>query len=1108
MVVGEQGDGRAQPLPVTAEERCALGEWADRGDDEAIARRARIVLGASAGLSNAEVARELGVSRPTVALWRRRFAEGGLEALATIKEGRGRRPSLPPHKTRMILDAAHRPPPAGMTRWTTRSMAAHAGVSPDTVQRLWRDHGVRPPAGDPARGQSHLHRSGLAADAPAAVAPSAGGPPSTNLPQPLSSFVGRRRELAEIEALLAEAGLVTLTGCPGIGKSRLALEVAKRLLPVYEGQACFVALTPVADSLLVAHAVAAALGVTEYSDQGVAETLKAHLRHRRLLLILDDCEHVLPGCAELAATLLAACPALTVLATSQERLGVPGERRWHVPPLALQPLGDGLSALEADGAEGGEAIRLFCERARAQSENSALTQDTVADVAEICRRLDGNPLAIEFAAARAATMGPRAVLQRLDHRFRLLTSGSRAGPARHRTLAGAIGRSFDRLSEPQQVVLRRLSIFEGAISLEAAEHVCSDEALPIDDVFSALTGLVERSLVVAEVTGRQARYRLLETIGEYARGRLAEAGEADRVGDRFADWCGALAEQAELGLTGPGRLEWRARLDAEHDNVVAAIDRMLSGRKPARALTVAGAMAAFWRLGDRARDGLALLERCLDAADGDADALVRAKAARGAGLLAAMLGDVSTARVRGKESLRAAEEAGDDAARARALAVLGAVAVHRGEPTAAVELLTDSVSAARRADHRGCLSDSLTRCGQAHMLQGAPKRAVPMFDEALHIARELGDREAEAAALIGGGWAAMDLGDYQVAEARMRLAQDLASTLRDRFRTGETLVFLGELNRRRGELAKAEAHFRECRHLARAMCTPLLEARALGGLGRVELGRQRYTAALVHFRKGLAIARRVGLSYVLTRMLLGCAACAQAMADPVAAEAALQEVRAIACRNDDRQGTATALHCGASIARDQGHLAHAAELLTEALRLHVEAGDTETIVRSLEELAGVALDEGRLHFAARLFGAAQAASDSRRGHVVRWPRHQQRYDDDVARLEEALGAETLRRLRREGADKPLEKVLAALQHPRVRKRSDSSGRQILTDCELDVARLVAHGLTSREVGERLFVSHRTIDAHLARIYRKLNISSRRQLRELAGQLPELQPVDS
>jgi len=922
-----------------------------------------------------------------------------------------------------------------------------------------------------------------------------------NLPRPLSTFVGRGRELAEIKALLTESPLLTVTGCTGIGKSRLALETATRLLPAYSGGAWFVELSPVAEPHLVAHAAASALGVGEACGQSVADILTAHLGDRRALLVLDNCEHVLAGCAELTMTLLRSCRGLTVLATSQEPLGIPGERVWQAPPLALPAPGD-RSALEES-----EAIRLFCERARSQSKSFSLTDDTAADVAEICRRLDGNPLAIELAAARAATMGPTAVLRRLAQRFRLLTSDTAAAPARHRTLEAAIAWSFDLLSEPQRVLLRRLSVFEGQITLEAAEQVCADEDLPVDDLCPLLAGLVERSLVVAEVAGRQARYRLLESIGHFARERLDESGEWESVWRRFVDWCGALVEQAEPELVGPTQQSWRARLEAEHDNVVAAIEGSLSGW-PERALRIAGAMATFWRLGSHSREGLDLLEGCLAAAGSEADALLTAKAAWGAGLLAAMLGDLVTAQARAEESLRAAEEATDDRARARALTLLGAVTMYRGGPIAAADLLEQSVAMARRAQEVRSLSEALDRCGQAHMLHGDPRRAVPLFDEALELARGIGDRQAEASALIGRGWAAMELGDDETGEARIRLAEDLGRSLRDRFRTGETLIFLGELTRRRGDLEEAEARFRECRQLAQALRAPLLEARSLGGLGRVTLARRQCRAARVHFDQGLAIARQVGLPYVQTRMLLGSVACAQATGDRVSAEAALTEALDIARRNDDSQGTATALYASAAMARDYGDLERAGALHAEALQLHVDAGDTEAMVRSLEGLAGIALDQDRFMFAARLFGAADAALQDLRCRFCRWPREQQRHDRDLTRLGEALGEETLRRAWQEGANRPLEKAVAAALRASVGKRRSGNSRGALTDAELEVARLVVQGLTSREVAHRLFVSPRTVDAHLGRIYRKLDISSRQQLRDVAEHRPEFQSVDA
>ena len=1080
---------------LTAAQRRTLEEWSACEDDPGLARRATIVLRASAGETTAAIARQLGVSRPTVTLWRRRFADGGLDAIARIAEGRGRRPSLPPRTVQAILDVDRSPPPPGHTRWTVRAMAAYAGVSPDTVQRLWRDHGIRPhrdevPAVNGVRGtwqESSPVDSGTVEAA------------SQRVPVPFSSFVGRRQELDEIAALLAGSRLVTLTGCPGIGKSRLALETVTRRAA--GSAACFVELAPVPESRLVAPTVATALGIRERSGQDIADLVVARLRDRRLLLVLDSCEHVLHACSDLAGRLLRACPRVTLLATSQEPLGIPGERVWQVPPLAAPAAGDG-----DDPLEGAEALRLFCERAAAQSETFVLTDDVAPDVVEICRRLDGNPLAIELAAARAGTLGPAAILERLEQRFRLLTSGRREGPARHRTLEAAIGWSYDLLPRAQQVLLRRLSVFAGAITLDAAEQVCTEDGLQ-DDAFYLLAGLVERSLVVAEVAGRQARYRLLESIGEFARERLVDAGESDRVRARFAAWYRRLVEQAEPELSGAAQQEWLARLEGEHDNIAAAIDYSLCDGRVGEALAIAGPMVAFWRLRGYLRKGADLLERCLALAGPEVDDAARMTASGGAGLLAAMLGDFATARTRGEESLAAAEEAGDHAAAARALTLLGSVTMYQGQPTAAAALLERAVLQARKAQDARGLADALGRCGQAHMLQINHKAALPLFAECYELARQLGDRQAETFALVGQGWAAMDLGDDEVSEARIRQALDLARSLGDRFRTGEALAFLGELSRRRGDLDEAEEVFGECRQLALSIRAPLLEARSLGGLGRLALSRRRYEAAQGHFERGIAIARDVGLSYVLTRMLLGYSACAHATGDHALAESILAEALQHARRHQDSQGAATALYATAVTARESGCVDRAALLHAEALQMHVDADDSEAIGRSLEGLAGVALDRGQHLFAARLFGAAAASWQQGGCPVVRWPWEQQRYERDVARLRQALAAEPLRSAWQEGAERSRDDIVGyALRRASGRRRA-ANGPAGLTTSELEVVRLVVQGLTSREAAERLFVSHRTIDAHLGRVYRKLGIHSRQQLRELVDELPELQLVD-
>lgn len=1095
---------RGQPAPagLPSPLRRTLEEWSRCEDDPALARRAQIVLKAGDGLSSARIARDLGVSRPTVSLWRRRFEEGGLDAIAKIKDGRGRRPSLPPGKVRLVLDAGCRPPPPGHARWTVRAAAAYAGVSPDTVQRLWRDHGVRPQALE-VQGPTTQAAVGDPVSADAWPAPgdtataSSAGEAAYNLPVPFSSFVGRRRELSDITALLAQFRLVTLVGCPGIGKTRLALETATRLRPEEAGQPYFIELGPVVEPRLVAHTVASILGIRERAGEGMAKTLTDNLRHRRLLLVLDNCEHVLPACAELTGELLRACPQVTVLATSQEPLGVPGEQVWHVAPLGLPGAG-----ADRDLVEEAEAVRLFCERAGSQSELFRLTPETVGDVVEICRRLDGNPLAIELAAARAGSMCPAVILERLEQRFRLLTSGRRAGPARHRTLEAAIAWSFDLLPERQQVLLRRLSVFGGEIAPEAAEEVCAGDGLA-DDVFYLLAGLVERSLVVAEVAGRHVRYRLLESIGEFARDRLVEAGEASRARDRFGAWCTSLVERAEPELSGPGQADWVANLEGEHDNIVAAIGYSLSAGNAERALRLAGAMAAFWRLRGYLRKGANLLEACLAAAGPHAGTEVWVKATVGAGTLSAMLGDFTAAEARGQDALRAAERMGDDAAAARALTLLGSVTMYQGRPTAAAELLEQGVHMARQAHDDRCLADALGRCGQAHMLQVDHNAALPLFAECYDVARGLGDRQAETFALIGQGWAAMDCGDHGVGEVRLRQALDVARALGDRFRMAEALAFLGELARRRGNLEEAEELYGECGLLAKSIRAPLLESRSLGGLGRVELSRRRYDAARAHFERGIAISRDVGLPYVLTRMLLGASACAHATGDQAAAEGLLADALDHARRHHDTQGTATSLFATAVVARENGDVDRAARLHGDVLQMHVDAGDTEAVARSLEGLAGVALDRQQYILAGRLFGAAVAAWRRVGNEGARWPWEQERRDRDVARLREAMGSDALRAAWDEGAGRSQEHIVEYALGGAGRRGRSGEGPAGLTSAELGVARLVVQGLTSREVADRLFVSPRTIDAHLGRIYRKLDIHSRQELRELTDELPEL-----
>jgi len=383
-----------------------------------------------------------------------------------------------------------------------------------------------------------------------------------NLPRQLTSFIGREREMAEVKRLLTTTRLLTLTGSGGCGKTRLALQVAADLVEEFANGVWLVELAALTDPALVPQAVASALGVREEPGRPLLATLSDYLKAKRLLLLLDNCEHLVAACAYLAEALLRACPHLRILATSREALNIAGETVWRVPSLSLPDL---LHLPSVEHLTQYEAVRLFIERALISRPDFVLTSQGAPSVAQVCHRLDGIPLAIELAAARVKVLSVEQIAARLDNRFRLLTSGSRTALPRQKTLRAAIDWSYDLLSETERMVLRRLSVFAGGWTLEAAEAICVGEGIEWHEVLDPLMQLVDKSLVMMEEQGGTVRYRLLETVRQYGRDKLPASGEADVVRGRHRDWYLALAERAEPELLGSNQAVWLERLETEHD---------------------------------------------------------------------------------------------------------------------------------------------------------------------------------------------------------------------------------------------------------------------------------------------------------------------------------------------------------------------------------------------------------------------------------------------------------------------------------------------------------------------------------------------------------------
>ena len=557
-----------------------------------------------------------------------------------------------------------------------------------------------------------------------------------NLPTQLTTFIGREQEIVEVKRLVGTTRLLTLTGSGGCGKTRLALQVAAEVLDEYADGVWLAELVSIADPALVPKTVASALDVPEQPGRDMIETLVDALRLKNLLLVLDNCEHLRTVCGDLGVAVLRACPEVRLLVTSQEGLRVPGETLWRVPSLSLPDARH--LRLPEDLAEY-EAVRLFVERAMAVAPGFIVTTENAHAVAQVCRRLDGIPLAIELAAARVKVLAVEQIASRLDDRFRLLSEGSRMVLPRQQTLLATMDWCYGLLSGSEQALLQRLSVFAGGWSFEAAEAVCAGGEVGASDILDLLTQLVDKSLVMTETHGAEARYRLLETVRQYGDEKLQSAGEAAEVRRRHRDWYLRLAERGEPALYGREQKAWIARLDIEHDNFRAALG--WSNDEPGgagAALRLAGLLSWFWWLRGHWREGRTWLERALTRS-GDALPVDLPQAIVGAMAFANRLGDVRRAAELGQWGLAASRQVGDKSSEAEVLFWLGSTARREGDLNRAAVLYEESVAAARDAGDWWGIRRGLRGLGNTARGVGDVERAIALHTEVYAMSRESGD---------------------------------------------------------------------------------------------------------------------------------------------------------------------------------------------------------------------------------------------------------------------------------------------------------------------------------------------------------------------------------
>jgi predicted ATPase/serine/threonine protein kinase/Tfp pilus assembly protein PilF len=630
-----------------------------------------------------------------------------------------------------------------------------------------------------------------------------------NLPLRLASFVGRKTQIADVKRLLTETRLLTLTGVGGCGKTRLAVEVGGELLRDFPDGVWLIELGPLSDGTRVPQALATALGQKEQPGRTLVETLIDCLQGEQVLLLLDGCEHLLAACAELTQTLLRADPELRVMATSREGLGIAGETIYQVPSLAVPP-----EKAEARRLEEWEAAELFADRARAASTDFELTKHNAEAVVQVCRRLDGIPLAIELAAARVRVLPVEEIARRLGDRFHLLTGGNKTALPRHQTLRALVDWSYNLLTAPEQALLRRLSVFSGGWTLDAAEEVCAGDGIAEWEVLDLHSRLVNKSLVEMRTSGRgretKARYRMLETLREYGRDRLIEAGEVPVVRRRHRDFFLKLAEEAEPHLRGFQQTSWFIRLGREHANLRVAFDTCAEEESdPELGLRLAGALGRYWMVRGHWSEGRALCAIQLTRAGPGHRTIARAKTLNGAGNLAFHQGDYAEARTAHEEAREIRRELGDSFGEAMSLNNLGEVARMQGDYERANALYEESLATYRKLGAKWGMAVALNNLGEVSQTRGDYPRARRYHEDALAVWPELGDQWGMAWSLSNLGFVADKQGN--LAEARDFYERGLETSrgLGDQFGIARSLDALGAVAARQKDYAPALAFHAE-----------------------------------------------------------------------------------------------------------------------------------------------------------------------------------------------------------------------------------------------------------------------------------------------------------
>jgi predicted ATPase/DNA-binding CsgD family transcriptional regulator len=900
-----------------------------------------------------------------------------------------------------------------------------------------------------------------------------------NLPVEQSSFVGRERELGEVGAALSSTRLLTLTGAGGCGKTRLAVHAAAAALERFPDGVWWVELAALSDPGLLGDALADVLGVRPLPGRTATQAVVDQLRSRRALVGLDNCEHLLGACVELVDALAGGCPEVSVLATSREPLGLPGETSWRVPSLSLpaERAAEPVASLAQS-----DAVRLFVERAVQVRPNFQVTNETAPAVAQVCQDLDGIPLAIELAAARTRLMSVQEIAAGLADRFRLLTGGARTALPRQQTLRASVDWSHQLLDERESTLLRRLGVFVGGFTLDAAESVCVGEAIDRFGVLDLLGSLVDKSLVQVEGEGEVTRYRLLETVRHYALDHLTSAGETAPLRDRHRDVFLALAERLEPELERERMLVALQLLDADAPNLHAAIE-WAARTDPDSALRLCSALTWWWFQRGLLTAGRSAVERALEAAPEERSPS-RGRALCGQAALAVAGGEIELALSSANEALALGDELGDAWIQGRSLHVLAWVQVYV-DPRRAVATAERCRAAGRAAGDDPIVGRAAHTIAFAALMQDDYARVEEEFDSALEIAERLGNREHIVIRLYGLGLMLhSSVADRRRRELLERALATLAGTgpIWEAYAGGA----LGYLDVQTGDCDAALARLQRCRERAvsAGTGTALAWVEFFLATARVSVGHLEETrATLADFAERGA----EGFSWVLGWALAWLAAVERLCGDGAAARSACERAIGVADHVGSAWLAALGHHELGRLAAGRREWSEAERLLHDALAAFVDGGHLLHVPDSLEGLAEVAAGLESYAEAARLLAAAERARTEL--GIVRWLPEHDHFDQLKREVRAVIGDDPFEA----GGALSLDDAVAYVRRARGSRKRPSGGWESLTPTELDVARHAADGLTNPQIAERLFIAPATVKVHLSHIYGKLDLSNRSQL---------------